>query len=164
MRAFAHWLQRIATAMSLAAVAVIAALAFPIFYDALARKAGSPTTWVFEVSQYGLIAGAFLANAYALQRGNHFRVQVVFGIFPKLRRAFDDLSLLATLAFGAVILYAGGMLVHYSYANAIRSATLFDVALYIPQAVVPLGGLALVLQALAMLILRESPSELSDFE
>jgi hypothetical protein len=37
------------------------------------------------------------------------------------------------------------------------------VALYIPQAAVPLGGLALAAQALAMLILRATPAESSDF-
>lgn len=74
MHGLARRLERIGQAMSVAAVAVIAVLAFPIFYDALARKAGAPTTWVFEASQYALITGSFLANAFALRQGNHFRV------------------------------------------------------------------------------------------
>ncbi|MFZ5559061.1 MAG: TRAP transporter small permease subunit [Pseudomonadota bacterium] len=164
MQAFARWLQRIGQVMSVAAIAVIALLAFPIFYDALARKAGAPTIWVFDVSQYALIAASFLANAYALKHGNHFRVQILLSAYPRARRALDDLALLTTLGFGVVILAAGGMLTHYSYANAIRSASIFDIPLWLPQLMVPLGGLALVLQSLAMLILRESPSETVEFE
>ncbi len=164
MRALASYLERIASIMSVAAIGVVALLAFPIFYDALARKAGHPTTWVFETTQYALIAGAFLANAYALRHGNHFRVQVAFGMFPRLRRAFDDLALASALAFGAIVAFAGGMLVHYSYANDIRSATIFSVPLYLPQLMIPLGGTSLALQAAAMLILRASPSEQTEFD
>lgn len=104
MHGLARRLERIGQAMSVAAVAVIAVLAFPIFYDTLARKAGAPTTWVFEVSQYALIAGSFLANAFALRQGNHFRVQLMFSLFPRWKRLLDDLALAATLAFGLVIL------------------------------------------------------------
>lgn len=164
MRTLARFLERVGQIMSVVAIAVVAALAFPIFYDALARKAGIPTTWVFEASQYALITGVFLANAYALKHGNHFRVQLLFSVFPRLRRAFDDLALAVTLAFGAIIALGGGMLVHYSYVNGIRSASIFDIPLYIPQTMIPLGGLALVLQAAALLILRESASELTEFE
>jgi TRAP-type C4-dicarboxylate transport system permease small subunit len=150
--------------MSVAAIAIVAALAFPIFYDALARKAGAPTTWVFEVSQYALIAGAFLANAYALKRGNHFRVQLLQTALPGARRALDDLSLVVTMLFGAIIAFGGGMLAHYSYVNGVRSASILDIPLYIPQAMIPLGGAVLMLQAAALLLLRESPSEHTDFE
>lgn len=164
MRRLAHALEGIGHVMSVAAVVVLALLAFPIFYDALARKAGAPTTWVFDVSQYALIAGSFLANAYALRHGNHFRVQILLSTYPRVKRLLDDLSLAVTLGFGAAILWAGGMLTHYSYANAIRSATIFDIPLWLPQLMIPLGGLALVLQAAAMLILRQSPSETAEFE
>ncbi len=164
MRNFARLLERIGQLMSVVAIAIVAVLAFPIFYDALARKAGVPTTWVFEISQYALITAVFLANAYALKRGNHFRVGILKSAFPQLHRAFDDLSLLVTLLFGLIIMYGGGMLTHYSYANGVRSASILDIPLYVPQAMIPLGGLALVLQAVALLLLRESPSELADFE
>ncbi|HEX5476395.1 MAG TPA: TRAP transporter small permease [Burkholderiales bacterium] len=164
MRSIARGVQRAAALLSAVAVAIVALLPFPLFYDALARKAGAPTVWVFDVTLYALIAGAFLANAYALKHGNHFRVHILLELFPRWRRAFDDLALASVALFGFAIAYGGGLLVHYSYVNAIRSASLFDVALYLPQAVVPLGGLALALQALAMIVLREAPSELSDFE
>ena len=164
MRGLALSMQRIGDVMSVVAIAVIAVLTFPIFYDAIARKAGAPTTWVFEVSQYALITGVFLANAYALKHGNHFRVQILPAMFPRLRRAFDDLSLAVTLLFGGVIAVGGGIMVQYSYENAIRSGTLFDIQVWIPQSVVALGGIALVLQASAMLILRESPSETTEFQ
>ncbi|TXF10968.1 TRAP transporter small permease subunit [Pelomicrobium methylotrophicum] len=164
MHALAYKIKRICKLLNGIAVLVTALLAFPIFYDALARKAGAPTTWVFEMSQYALITGSFLANASALKQGNHFRVQLMFSLFPRWKRLLDDLALAATLAFGLVVLVAGGMLTHYSFVNGIRSASIFSVPLYLPQMMVPLGGLALVLQALAMLVLRQVPAEDMEFE
>ena len=164
MRSFARFLERVGQVMSVVAVTIVGVLAFPIFYDALARKAGAPTTWVFEMSQYALIAGAFLANAYALKHGNHFRVQLLHSALPRLRRALDDLSLAVTLLFGVIIAYGGGVLAHYSYVNGVRSASILDIPLYVPQAMIPLGGVLLVLQAGALLLLRESPSEHTDLE
>lgn len=162
MRAVAAGMQRIGAALTGIAVIVVALLTFPIFYDAWARKAGAPTTWVFEVSQYALITGAFLANAGALKHGNHFRVGILPTLFPRARRGFDDLSLVATLIFGVVIAIGSGLMVRDSFDNGIRSGTIFDIAVWIPQSVVTLGGIALVLQAAAMLILRESPAEASE--
>ena len=163
MLAVARWLERLGQALGLAAIAVIALLAFPIFYDALARKVGVPTVWVFEVSQYALIAGMFLANAYALRHGNHFRVELLLTLLPRHGRRLDDQALGVTLVFGAIVAIGGGILVHYSYTNGIRSASLLNTPLYLPQSTIPLGGLALVLQAAAMLIRRESPSTAAHF-
>ncbi len=163
MQALARGMQAIGQALGVIAVAVIALLSFPIFYDALARKVGVPTTWVFEVSQYALICGAFLANAYALRHGNHFRVQILLTLFPRRRQFLDDLSLAGTLLFAVVIAVCGAMTAFDSWSYGVRSASIFNVPLYLPQAVVPLGGLALALQAAAMLILRQSPSEASEF-
>lgn len=56
------------------------------------------------------------------------------------------------------------MLTHYSFVNGIRSASIFNVPLYLPQMMIPLGGLALLLQALAMLVLRQAPAEAMEFE
>ena len=162
MQAVAAAAEKVGALLTTIAVVVVALLAFPIFYDACARKAGAPTTWVFEVSQYALITGAFLANAGALKQGNHFRVGILLTLFPGWRRGLDDLSLVATLIFGFVIAIGSGLMVRDSFENGIRSGTIFDIAVWIPQSVVTLGGIALVLQAAAMLILRESPAETSE--
>jgi C4-dicarboxylate transporter DctQ subunit len=164
MRIIAHRLKAISQGISYIAIAVVAILAFPIFYDALARKAGYPTIWVFEVSQYSLIAAAFLPNAVTLANGNHFRVQILVSAFPTIKHAFDRLALVSTLIFGVVIAVGGGVLVHYSFVNSVNSASLLDVPLYLPQLFILLGGVTLVLQSAAMLILRESPSENTEFE
>ncbi len=135
---------------------IVMLLAVPVIYDAVARDVGHPTTWGFEITLYALIAAAYLANADALKHGHHFRVRVMLTIFPRAARYLDWLAWGTTLVFGAVIAVAGAMFVLYSYANDIHAPTLLGTPLFVPQLAIPLGGAALVLQALALLLAGEA--------
>lgn len=145
-------LDGIGEAMSRVAVAIVALLAFPICYDVVARAVGHPTIWVFEITLYALGASAFLANAAALKHGAHFRITILLKLFPRWRKRFDQLALLATLAFGLVLAASGAMFAWQSFAEGVRSATLLSIPLFIPQSEIALGGFALVVQSLAMLL------------
>lgn len=145
-------LEKTGDVLGYGAAAIIMLLAIPVIYSAVARDAGHPTTWEFEYTLYALITGAFLGNAQALKHGNHFRVRVLLSSLPQARRFFDALAWLATLLFGLVITVAGYVFAAYSYTNHIRAPSLLDTPLYIPQAVIPIGGLALMTQSLAHLL------------
>jgi C4-dicarboxylate transporter DctQ subunit len=145
-------LNRMGEAMSHIAVAIVALLAFPICYDVVARAFGHPTIWVFEITLYALGAAAFLGNAAALKHGTHFRITILIKLFPEWRKRFDELALLVTLAFGLVLTVSGAMFAWQSFAEGVRSATLLSIPLFIPQSELALGGLALVVQSLAMLL------------
>ncbi len=134
------------------AVMVVSFLAFPICYDVVARAMGHPTIWVFEITLYALGASAFLANAAALKDGAHFRIAILSKLFPKLKKRIDQFALLVTLAFGVVLMVSGGMFTWRSFVDGVRSATLLSIPLYVPQSELVLGGLALVVQSLAMLL------------
>lgn len=156
-------LEALGLAMAHVATVIVILLAAPVVYEAIARDAGHPTIWAFEVTLYAFVTGAFLANAYALKRGNHFRVTILMKLFPRLENALNKFSLAATALFGLVMIVAGSMFVHYSFTFGLQSSTLLSVPLYLPQLTIPLGGLALMCQAIAMLILGETPDESADF-
>jgi TRAP-type C4-dicarboxylate transport system permease small subunit len=151
-------LDGIGEAMSRVAVAIVALLAFPICYDVVARAIGRPTIWVFEITLYALGAGAFLANAAALKHGTHFRITILVKLFPRWRNRFDQLALLATLAFGLVLAVSGAMFAWQSFSEGVRSATLLSIPLFIPQSELALGGIALVVQSLSMLLAGSEPA------
>lgn len=148
----ARGLEKIGDLLGCVSAAIIMLLAIPVVYDAVARDVGHPTTWGFEVTLYALITGAFLANAQALKHGNHFRVRFLISLFPQAGKYLDTLAWVATLAFGAIVAVSGAMFAAYSYANDIHAPTLLATPLYIPQAMIPLGGLALTLQSAAHLL------------
>lgn len=147
---------RVMTGVSLA---LILLLALPITYDAIMRAFGHPTIWVFEVTVYALIAAGFLANPVAMRSGAHFRVTILQTLFPRWRRALNVFALLMTLLFALILIGAGVYFVWYSWSNAILSATLLEVPLWIPQLALPIGGLGLFLQTLALLLSGREPGE-----
>jgi C4-dicarboxylate transporter DctQ subunit len=149
-------LERIGSLTMVFSVTIIILLSFPIGYDVIARKMGNPTIWVFEVTLYTFIAGTFLANAYALKNGDHFRVTFLSALFPKYKRLLNNISLITTMIFGLIILISGVLFVGYSFIHDVRSSSILNVPLYIPQLALPLGGLSLFIQSLAMLIDRRN--------
>jgi TRAP-type C4-dicarboxylate transport system permease small subunit len=120
-------------------------------------RAGSrPTIWVFEVTLYGLIFLGFLGNTLALQKGAHFRVQLLCQVFPKLKPTLDFFSKFMTLLFSVLIFTSGLYFIWYSVTNSIVSASLLEIPMWIPQLAIPLGGLGLFFETLSQLIQKES--------
>lgn len=144
-------------AMTAASIALMVLLCVPIAYEAVARAFGAPTIWVFETTLYAFVFLGFLGNALAVQTGTHFRVTLLIDVFPQSKRVLDAVSQIATLGFAVLIIAAGSYFVWYSWSNAILSATLLEVPLWLPQLAIPLGGLGLFLQTLVMMVSSEEP-------
>ncbi len=67
-----------------------------------------PLMWSDEVSRLLLIWITFLAAAIGVRRGSHFAVTLAVSALPdSLRRPFSTLTILAMMAFGAVFLIVG---------------------------------------------------------
>lgn len=148
--------------MTAVSVVLVALLALPIAYDALMRMAGHPTIWAFQITLYAFIAAGFLANPAAMKSGAHFRITILHQLFPRLRRALNIFAMLMTLFFSLVLIGAGAYFAHYSWSNDIVSAALFEVPMWVPQLALPLGGLGLFLQTLALMLAGEAPGEEED--
>ena len=133
-------------------VGIIGLLALPMIYDVVLRTFGHPTIWAFEITTYALIAGTFLANAHALRSGRHFRVTFLLKAFPRVRGCLNYFSAIATLLFGLLIIAAGGIFVQHAFITHLRSPTLLNTPLYLPELAIPLGGVSLTMQALVSLL------------
>lgn len=150
-------LEAIGRALAWIGVVIIAVLAFPIAYDAIARSMGHPTIWVFEVSLYALIAAGFLTNALALATGSHFRITLLGHLYPRAKPWLDAVALFVTLIFSLVLIYASARFVQYSWAFGIRSNSLLSTPQFLPQLAIPIGGLALALQTVAQMLRGRMP-------
>ena len=150
-------IRTIGRGMTAVSITLMILLCVPITYEAIARFFNAPTIWVFETTLYAFIFLGFCGNALAVQSGSHFRVVMLREMFPAKRRMFDLIAQLSTLAFGFLIIATGSYFVWYSASNAIVSATLLEVPLWIPQLAVPLGGIGLVLQTIVQMVTGEAP-------
>jgi C4-dicarboxylate transporter, DctQ subunit len=148
-------LEAISRALAWIGIAIVGILPFPIAYDAVARWFGHPTIWVFETSLYALIVAAFLSNGMALSTGSHFRITMLGHFWPRVKKTLDSAALVVTLAFALTVIYASARFVQYSWDFDIRSDTLLSVPQYLPELALPIGGVALAVQALAQLLRGE---------
>lgn len=145
--------------MTIIGAVIVVALALPIAYDALARKAGHPTNWAFDLSLYLMVALVYLSAAGGIHSGHHFRVGLLTDRVPILARASRYVDGLSVLLFGLALTVAGTNLVVTSYATNIRSTTLLAVPLYIPQMLLPIAGVAFCLQSIGLLLAPDNRSD-----
>lgn len=108
----------------------------------------APTQYSVEFSEYLLVLLSFFSIAYVLQRDRHVRVTFVREMLPPRGRAAADLLTSALLvAYCGVLIYYGGEMSVTAFRGDDRSSSLVSFPLFIPYALIPLGALALGVQA-----------------
>jgi len=151
-RRLAAQLTRVAHWLCWGAAALALLLPLPVVYEVVMDQLQQPPIWVFETTGYGIIMIAFTASGYALKTGHHFRVTLLPDRFPALDSALQRLAGLLELAFGLMLLAAGGGQAFDSWINDTASDTLLAVPQVWPQLALPIGGIAITLLGLAHLL------------
>lgn len=154
--AVASALARAARWMCYVATALILLLPLPILYEVIADQLRQPPVWVFETTSYLVVMIAFAASGHGLDTGHHFRVALIADHFPQLARPLDLLSAVLEVAFGLMLLIAGAMQTYGAFAQDLRSDTLLQVPQGWPLLAFPIGGLAILLEGVAHLMVRLS--------
>lgn len=144
MKSLLHLSDRIVRA---AAVALLLALLATVVLGVLSRQLNAPLAWTDELAQYLLVWAGFVGWIIAARRRSHIRITVIADRLPRI--AGQGLEIVTQLA---IIVFAG-VLVRYSFAPIERNWDVESIALPVSSAalyiVMPLAGLALILQALA---------------
>jgi TRAP-type C4-dicarboxylate transport system permease small subunit len=127
----------------------IVALALAVTFEVISRYVfGSPTIWVTELSSYALVAVAFLGAAWTLGIDGHIRMELLGESGGPRGKFLSDLAMyVVAIAVAAALLYSGYFMVAANYQFGWRSSTILAVPLWIPQSIIPLGALAILLQA-----------------
>jgi len=130
-----------------AAVALLLTLLVCVVLGVISRQLNAPLAWTDELAQYLLVWTGFVGWIIAARRRSHIRITVIADRLPTI--AGQGLEIVTQLA---VITFAG-VLVRYSFALIERNWDVDSIALPVSSAalyiVMPLAGLALILQALA---------------
>ena len=93
MDALTALLDRLARASGAAAAASLAAIAFIIGAQIVARLMGHQIPAADDFAGWAMAASAFLALPYALRNGDHIRVTLIAQMLPEsLQRGFDTLA------------------------------------------------------------------------
>ncbi|MET3890684.1 TRAP-type C4-dicarboxylate transport system permease small subunit [Bosea sp. OAE506] len=144
MKSLLHLSDRI---VRMAAVALLLSLLVAVLLGVLSRQLNAPLAWTDELAQYLLVWTGFVGWIIAARRRSHIRITVFAEKLPVgAGRVLEIVTQAAIIVFAAV-------LIRYSFALIERNWDVESIALPISGAalyiVMPLAGLALILQALA---------------
>ncbi|MFP6850690.1 MAG: TRAP transporter small permease [Pseudomonas sp.] len=110
----------------------------------VARQFGSMVPAADEFAAYAMAASGFMALPYALQRGAHIRVELLYRLLPPAgRRAADVLSTLVGLLIALYLAWYCTLFVLESYEFSEVSSGLLPIPMWLPQLPMVLGTLIL---------------------
>lgn len=113
----------------------------------------APFHFTEEISGYLMVALVFLGLADTLRAERHIRIDVVFVHLPKwIQNTLEICSLALGLIFAGIFAWRTGQTVLTSYQIKMTSFGLWQVPLYLPQLLMPIGFVALALQIIARAI------------
>lgn len=129
------------------AVVLLLTLLVTVVLGVLFRQLNSPLAWTDELAQYLLVWTGFTGWIIAARRRTHIRITVFADLLKGVpRRVLEVLIQLCVIVFSAV-------LIRYSFALIERNWDVESISVPFPAAalyiVMPVAGLALILQALA---------------
>lgn len=109
--------------------------------------------WAFTLDGYICAAVALLAGGYGLLTRQHVRVDIFYEKFsPRLKGIIDILTSSLLFLLCGVFVWIGFDTCLESIAASYTTQGVINIPLYIPQSLIPLGGLFLGLQAIVDLI------------
>lgn len=148
-----RFLSRLGIALS--AVSLLVSLALIAYSVVMRYFLNRPQPWIDEIAGYLLVASVMLAAADALFHGEHIAVDIVTERLPAgAKRIIHQLGLVAVAAMGALLAVSGWDMVEFSWMSGMLSTGYLSVPMWLPQLLVPIGGVLLVIAAIAMLFVR----------
>ncbi len=128
--------------------ACMLAVTLMIVFEVVMRYVFSaPTTWVGEMSIYMSMGIGFLGLAYALKDDGHFSITLLVDrLSPKNRLRLKVFTDFVAMLYSCIFIYKGIAMARFSYDIGDVSTGLMEIPLWIPNMLVPLGGLLLALQ------------------
>lgn len=125
-----------------------------IFFEIVSRAIfGLPTSWTTELSIYAIIGSCFLGSAYAVRTYSHITVDLVINNvndFWKTILAYISNAL--GLVFSIIFMVYGFIHVFNTFSLGVTSASLLRIPMFLPELLLPLGGVLLVAAFVLQLI------------
>lgn len=125
-----------------------------IFYEVISRWLfNKPTIFATELSTYAIIGSCFLGSAYAVRTYAHITVDLLINnVNDKFKKLLGYLSNSMGLVFSIIFTFYGMHHVLNTKALEVTSSSLLRIPMYIPELLLPLGGLLMCLAFMLQII------------
>ncbi|MDQ0272006.1 TRAP transporter small permease [Cytobacillus purgationiresistens] len=127
---------------------------FMIFFEIISRTVlGQPTIWATELSIYAIIGSCFFGSAYAVRTYSHITVDlIVNNVNDQFKTILAYLSNALGLVFSLIFTFYGFHHVMKTFELGVTSASLLRIPMYLPELLLPLGGILLCLAFIMQII------------
>lgn len=150
------WANRAILGLGVLALGILPVI---VAYDVIVRYLfNAPSIWVSEVAVYLVQIMVFLPMGLLVTENTHVRATLLTDrLSTAMQARLDRFSLLMIAVFAAFIVWLGGSYTAHAWKQGQLSPTLLAVPLWIPNALIPLGGLLLLVSALGRLVTGPQP-------
>ena len=133
--------------------ATLAFMALLIFYEVFMRYVfKSPSDWGLDLSEFSMVMCVFFAASYVLVRKRHVRVEILlFRMPPKAKLILEIVSSVIMFLFFIILIWKSSEMALRSYTMDWRTPDLASLQIWIPQMIIPLGGIMLALAVIGQL-------------
>ena len=139
--------------VGLFAMYLIFAMFAILLYSSVSKAFHLPANWTLESAQFTMAAYYMLGGAFAMQTGDHVRMDLFYSQWSLRRRAaFDVVTAVALIVFLGFMLFGG--IASTTYAIQFKEKSFSAWAPYMApiKVVICLGVLLMILQSIAFLI------------
>lgn len=106
-----------------------------------------------EIASFAVIWSVFFTASIGVKRNIHVRIDVLFYLLPPMAaRGLDALGTAVSLIFTCYLTYSGWALMQESLFFGEVTMTMLRLPLWIPQAILPIGGFLLSVRLLQRLV------------
>jgi len=123
-------------------------------YEVMMRYVFSrPTNWAWEINTELLCVACAMGGGYALLKGTHVRVDVVYNLLPRRAKAIlDSVTSILAITFLGVLLWQGAEMSWYSIQVRQTTKSMFRSPVYPFKTIIVIGTSLFLLQVLANLV------------
>jgi len=124
------------------------------FYEVVSRSFfNSPTSWATELSIYAIIGSCFLGSPYAVRTYSHITVDILINnVNNRLKTVLAYISNTLGLVFSVIFTIYSFLHVMKTYSLGVTSASLLRIPMYLPELVLPVGGVLLCIAFVMQII------------
>ena len=125
-----------------------------VFYEVISRSFfHKPTSWATELSIYAVIWSCFLGSAYAVRTYSHITVDLLINnVNDSLKTILAYASNALGLVFSMIFTLYGFLHVLKTHELGVTSSSLLRVPMYLPELVLPIGGVLLCIAFIMQII------------
>lgn len=150
IRIFVRGVDAITRFVGRCAMYLIFAIIGVLFYSIFSKSFANPAIWTLEMAQFLMVAYFLLGGAYALQQGEHVRMDLFYSRWsPRTRTIVDLCTVGLLLVYLGFLLYGGLSSTLYALEYNETSYSAWSPRMAPIKVIMCLGVLLMLLQVLA---------------